>query len=286
MSAPHPFQKIQDWFTQIWVINFGRKINSNEYEWLMGNFGKTNFRSENYIDYLSEKENLIIYKDIESKGLIISIEKLGLSNEELSILSDKVVEFYEKTSEFELHLSVNWNPLFKPFGVLISKLFSERLNQLNIPVQTKIKTEIIDSEIIKLIEPKSKETKYTIWLRTNLTEKKIVYFGIYGIGKLPSGKSCVKAVFPLPNGNATVFMTPSVGKNGELILSSSGKKFGDAGFYFLLNDNQNNIWSKYVPSFHDELIIGEKNENLFAEQTLLLWKKRALTFNYEIKQKK
>lgn len=35
----------------------------------------------------------------------------------------------------------------------------------------------------------------------------------------------------MPDGNATVILKPSVGDNGELILSSEGTGFGDAGFY-------------------------------------------------------
>ena len=41
---------------------------------------------------------------------------------------------------------------------------------------------------------------------------------------------CVKVVFPMPNGNATVVLRPRV-EDGALILDSGGKKFGGAGFY-------------------------------------------------------
>ncbi|WP_445432176.1 hypothetical protein [Chryseobacterium indoltheticum] len=103
---------------------------------------------------------------------------------------------------------------------------------------------------------------------------------------MPSGKTCVKAVFPLPNGNATVLMIPSVGENGELILDSSGKKFGDAGFYFLLKDSKGEYWSQFISSFRDRLIIGSENDLISAEQTLTLWHIKVLTFNYKIKLKK
>ena len=35
----------------------------------------------------------------------------------------------------------------------------------------------------------------------------------------------------MPNGNATVILRPSIDASGNLVLSSKGSRFGDAGFY-------------------------------------------------------
>ena len=112
-----------------------------------------------------------------------------------------------------------------------------------------------------------------------------IYSGVYATSILPAGKTCIKTVFPLPNGNATVLMTPSVGQNGELILESSGKKYGDAGFYFLLKDAKGEYWTQYTKSFRDQLILRSTNGILSAEQVLTLWKKEVLRFNYKIERK-
>src|SRR5690606_31102553 len=125
-----------------------------------------------------------------------------------------------------------------------------------------------------------------IWFRTIQATGQVIYSGVYGTCQLPSGTSCVKAVFPLPKGNATVIMSPSIGKSGELVLDSSGNNFGDAGFYFLLNDSKGNYWSKYVRSFRDKLTVGIENDQIVAEQTLTLWHKRVLQLHYKIKRKK
>ena len=77
-------------------------------------------------------------------------------------------------------------------------------------------------------------------------------------------------------------MNPKVEANGALTLDSSGKKFGDAGFYFCLKDANGNYWSQFVRSFRDRLTIGEENHQLTAKQTLTLWHLRALTFTYKI----
>lgn len=251
-------QKFQDWVTQQWVILRGRKIKPEDYPWLMGPFGNLDAIGEEFIHQFAEKENLIVEKDSESKGIIPSMSKLNLSEAEFSNLSKNVIGFYENTANHNLDFSVKWNPFFKFFGILINKLFSNRINQLNIPTKNIDNSESLKSEIINLIDPKTNEIKYTFWFRSIESTGQVIYSGVYGICQLPSGKTCVKAVFPLPNGNATVLMNPNVGKNGELILDSSGKKFGDAGFYFLLKDSKGDYWSQFISSFRDKLIIGSK----------------------------
>lgn len=285
MGLAYPRQKFQDWFTQQWAILWGTKINPTDCPWLTGPFGNLNGIGEDFINQLAKKENLIIERDTQSKGLIPSIRMLNLSDAELSNLSHEVIGFYENTAKYNLHCTVEWNPFFKLFGVLVNKLFSSRINQLNIPTRSIKNAEPVKSEIITLIDPESDNVKYTLWLRMFNTNGRVIYSGIYGICELPSGKTCVKAVFPLPRGNATVIMSPSVGTNGELILDSSGEKPGDAGFYFLLNDSKGDYWSQFIRSFRDRLIIGTENGQIKAEQTITLWHQKVLKFRYIIKIK-
>lgn len=285
MDFAYPMQKFQDWFTQQWVILWGKKINPQDFPWLIGPFGNLNGIGENFINQLAEDENLIIERNSTSHGLIPSIEALNLSEIELSQLSKNVIDFYVNTSDYDLKFTVKWNLFFKFFGILVNFLFSNRINQLNIPTKNIKKDESITSEIITLSDPNSNVVKYTIWLRTIQSSGKVIYSGVYGTCKLPSGKIGIKAVFPLPKGNATVIMSPSVGKSSELILHSSGRSFGDAGFYFLLNDSGGNYWSNFIRSFRDKLTIGSENGNISAEQTLTLWNFTVLTFYYKIKEK-
>lgn len=279
-------QKFQDWVTQQWVILRGRKIKAENFPWLMGPFGNLDAIEKDFIHQFAKKENLIIQINSNIKGIIPSMLKLNLSETEFSNLSKNVIAFYEKTENYNLDFSVKWNPFFKFFGILVNKLFSNRINQLNIPTKNISDSESLKSEIINLVNPTTNEIKYTFWFRCIASSGQVIYSGVYGISNLPSGKTCIKAVFPLPNGNATVLMIPSVGKNGELILDSSGKEFGDAGFYFLLKDSKGEYWSKFIHSFRDRLIIGSENDLISAEQTLTLWHIKVLTFYYKIKLKK
>lgn len=175
--------------------------------------------------------------------------------------------------------------MFKLFGKLVNQLFSNRIKQLNIPISNSEKSKQIKSELITLSDPQTKAVKYTFWYRTFKSTGEVLYSGVYSTCRLPSGKTCIKAVFPLPKGNATVIMSPNVESNGALRLVSSGKKLGDPGFYFLLNDSKGGFWSQYIGSFRDQLIVSSRDGNLFAEQTFTIWNQRVVRFNYEIELK-
>ena len=243
-------QKLQDWITQQWVIFFGTKINANDYKWLLGPFGKINGIGLKFIEQLSENEQLIIDDAQTNKGLLQSINQLELTSIELNKLSKNVIDFYENTSNYNFELKVKWNPIFKIFGVLLNE----------------------DSNTLKRI----------IWLRKFKQSGQVVYSGVYETCLIPNGQKCIKAIFPLPNGSATVILTPTVGENGELILNSSGNKIGDSGFYFLLKDARGNLWTKFIRSFKDKLVVSSENGKLKALQTLTMWNLRVLQFSYTI----
>ncbi|WP_422081410.1 hypothetical protein [Ulvibacterium sp.] len=284
MGIANTKQSIQDWITQQWVIIFGKKINKARHKWLLGPFGGTNGIGLKFVKELAEKENLFIDNKKKDRGLIQSIDQLNLSNNELNVLSQDVIDFYQNTSNYDLRLKVKWNPLFKGFGILVRLIFSKRIEQLNVPIHNLKDSSGLTSEIIQLLDSKTNEVKRTVWLRTFKSTGQIVYSGIYETCVIPSGKTCIKAIFPLPNGNATVILTPKIGKSGELILDSSGQKIGDSGFYFLLKDSKGQLWTKFIRSFKDNLVVRCVNDRITAMQTLTLWNMRVLKFEYEIEK--
>ena len=277
-------QSIQDWITQQWVILFGQRIDNDKYQWLLGPFGGIKGIGIKFVEQLAKEENLVIDSQRKKQGLLDSIMNLGLSEIELKKLSPEVIEFYENTSNYDLLLKAKWNPFFKIFGTLIKSVFSKRIEQLNVPIENLEDASGLTNEIVKLVDTKTNEVKRTIWLRTFKSTGQVVYSGVYETCSLPNKQICIKAIFPLPNGNATVILTPSVGKNGELILDSSGQRIGDSGFYFLLRDSKGQLWSKFIKSFKDKLVVKSMNDRITATQTLTLWNLKVLEFEYEIKK--
>jgi hypothetical protein len=71
--------------------------------------------------------------------------------------------------------------------------------------------------------------------------------------RLPAdGVTCVKAVFPMPDGNATVVLRP-VNDGTGLRLIAAGNEFGDPGFYRVQRSGDGvRIWrvAHLIDSFH------------------------------------
>ncbi len=285
MGRAHRNQSLQDRITQQWVILFGKKIDPKKEGWLMGPVGGLDGIGQKFIEQLARKEGLEVDIQRERKGLILSIDQLNLSGSELNKLSKDVIDFYENTAQYDLKLHTDWNPFFKVFGLLLRAVFSRRIEQLNVPIRNSERAEDLSSEIVQLVSPDTHEVKRTIWLRTFKSTGQVVYSGVYSTCEIPSGKSCIKALFPLPNGSATVILSPSVGNKGELILTSSGKRIGDSGFYFLLTDSKGQHWAKYVRTFRDSLVVKEVDDKVLAVQTLTFWGLRVLTFKYQLRKR-
>lgn len=283
MALAQPLQKTQDWITQQWVICTGRKIDLEKHDWLIGAIGNNEKIGEDFIRQLAQQENLILLKNSQ-EGLISQISNLLKNENELAGLHPAVKDFYEHTSNYDLQCRISWNPYFKFFGFLLNKLFSNRIHQLNIPTHSNNSDLNLSSEIITLLNDKN-EVKYTFWLRKDRITNTVIYSGIYSICKLNNDIACVKAVFPLPKGNATVILKPSITENGGLVLNSSGEKFGDAGFYFTLQDNQQQYRSNYIKSFRDRLFVSYENNCISALQTLTLWNLKVLELKYTITKK-
>lgn len=275
-------QSIQDWITQQWVILFGQRIDIKKHQWLLGPFGGTKGIGLKFIEQLAKNEALVIDNQRKNQGLLESILNLGLSKIELKRLSPNVIDFYENTSNYDLFLKAKWNPFFKIFGTIIRSIFSRRIEQLNVPIENLENASELTNDIIKLVDTKTDEPKRTIWLRTFKSTGQVVYSGVYETCSLPNKQICIKAIFPLPNGNATVILSPKVGEKGELILDSSGQKIGDSGFYFLLRDSKGQLWSKFIKSFKDKLVIKSINDKITASQTLTMWNLKVLEFEYQI----
>lgn len=280
-------QKFQDWFTQQWVIWWGKQVSLSENNWLNGPILHSDENVLASIDRLAKEENLLIRNNEKDTGLIHSFQELNLSTAEVSKISNNIIDFYEHTSNYQLNFSVKWNFFFSFLGRLVSLIFSRRLNQLNIPTEKSKDSLQITNEIISLVDPVTNQTKYKVWLRRVASTNQIIYAGYYSTCQLTASRTCIKAVFPLPNGNSTVILHPVIGDEGELVLDSSGRRFGDAGFYFLVKDSKGKLWSRYHRSFRDQLVIKENDNNngLVAAQTLTLWNFKVLQFQYIINRK-
>ena len=276
---------IQDKITQYWVKATGRKINPQTHKWLIGPIGNEDVIGNKFIQNLVNDEDLKYSSNIPNVGLLESISDLDFTQDELDVLNKQVVDFYVNTSNYDFEIWSEWKSFFKPFGKALSLIFSKRLQQLNLPLNSLDSSKGIKSEIIKL--SKEDKTKWTIWYRKLKISNDVIYAGIYTTAFVPKyNKSLLKVIFPLPNGNASVVMTKEVLTDGSLLLSSDGKTFGDNGFYFTLTDHKGNHWAKFVKSMHEWIKVYVDEENILrADHNLKFYGIPFLNLHYKMTQK-
>ena len=125
------------------------------------------------------------------------------------------------------------------------------MNQLNFPVSSLELAGGMTSEILPMYSA-SGERVYTGWLRRIAQDGRVIYTGLYSTaspGSFPD--PCVKVSFPLPLGSATVFLRPEAQKDGSFKLISSGRNFGDPGFYRMVEAGKVHWKVRYIRTLRE-----------------------------------
>lgn len=254
---------LQDWITQVWVKVTGRTFDPVVDSWLVSPIGDTELIRKRYVEELVKEHDLEIRENEPGVGLLDSFDAFELTEDEKKRLNPKIADFYERTSTYNFEVWSEWNGIFKPFGWLLSIIFSKRLQQLNLPLSPLAAARGIESNIIKLVDRETRRVKWTVWYRVLKSNRHVVFSGIYGTCDIPSysGKF-LKVVFPLPNGNATVVMRREILPDGSLKLHSDGRKFGGNGFYFTLTNREGKYWARFVRSMHEWITVYVDEEGV------------------------
>jgi hypothetical protein len=278
---------LQDWITQQWVKTTGRRFDPETNSWLVGPTGDTDIIKDKFFNELAQSEDLEIRENQNDSGLLENFDSLELTEDEKQLLHPAVVDFYERTSNYGFEVWSEWCGFFRPFGWLLSVIFSRRLQQLNLPLSALHSAKGIKSSIIKLVDKETNQSKWTIWYRILKGTDNVIYSGVYTTCSIPNypGKF-LKVVFPLPNGNATVIMRREILKDGALKLSSDGKKFGDNGFYFTLTNHKDKYWARFVSSMHEWITVYVDEENVLrANHDLYFYGLPFLKLHYKMEKR-
>lgn len=273
---------LTDWITQKWVQLTGERFDPKTNEWLIGPMGSADKIGGEFYKQTANLENLEIIINEADSGLLKDLDILR-NNSEVSF-DPKVKDFYARTINYGFDVWSEWSGIFKPFGWLLAVIFSRRLQQLNVPLSPMDTSRGVTSDIIQLKHKQTGEAVYRIWLRKKAAAKEVIYAGCYGWCKPPNvDYNCIKVVFPLPNGNCTVIMTPETGSDGSLKLTSKGEKFGDPGFYFVLKNYKGLYYTRFVKTMRETIHVYEdENGVLRTDHLLTIWKRRFLKLHYKI----
>jgi len=275
-----------DWVTQKWVQLSGVRTSTEKHPWLDGPSGSTHGIGSDFFEEFSKGANLVAELERHASGLIETLELLDGPSFQAASVEPAVRDFYEQTSEFELEIWSEWCGLYKPFGRLVAFLFSRRLQQLNVPLSTMEVAHGVTSKLVKVRKPTEQVPIYTGWVRSSKRRHTTVYVGAYSVVRFEDeGQPCVSVVFPLPNGRAIVILEP-VGDNGALILSSKGRRFGDPGFYFVVDNADRSCSAKYVRTFHEDIrVYTDPQGQLRTDHRMRLWGGQFMHLHYRLRRK-
>ncbi|HEY1555998.1 MAG TPA: hypothetical protein VGF94_14270 [Kofleriaceae bacterium] len=211
-------------YALIWL--FGRRRRRTDVPWLDGPIGERTIGDAPYRD-VADREGLELVRDAADGGLVPEFAVLDPE----ARVNPLVREFYEHTTRFAMDV---WSQTYFPARIglwLLVTTISRQVNQLNFPLTPLETAHGLASEIILLRRPDG-SIRYTGWFRTLAEHARVLYTGFYMTERPPhEAAPCVKVVFPMPHGNATVILRASFRADGSLDLDSSGRRFGEAGFY-------------------------------------------------------
>lgn len=271
--------ELSDWMTARWVRVTGRHVSTDAERWLAGPTGSADV-GDDFFDSYARRAGLAIRSGV---GLMPAFSALDGPGFDAAKVDPRVRDFYENTARYEIDVESQGSPGFRPFRALVAWLFGRRLEQLGVPRDSGATSHDISSRVVHLVDPRSAGAVVTGWIRGDTTTAETVYVGAYALALVPARVDpCVKVVFPLPNGNATVFLRPSVGADGSLLLESAGDCFGDAGFYFVV-PNPTGAWVRRVPSFRERVhvFVGEDGA-LRSDHQFSLFGKGFLRLRYRL----
>ena len=247
-----------DRLTQYWVRLTGRKLHLGEADWLDGPRGEPAGIGGAFFDRWASSNGLQVRRN-GTRGLIPSLDALAGPTFDPSTIHPAVRRFYEETSSYELEAWSEWSGAFKPFGWLLSRLFSRRLQQLNVPLGPLDTSAGTSSEVLHLVDSDD-VVRMAAWIRHLQSSGDVLYAGSYSVARVPGhADPCVRVVFPLPNGNAMVFLKVSADEEGALTVLSSGSGFGDPGFYFTVESNRG-LHARYVRTMRESIRVYASGE--------------------------
>lgn len=270
------------WFIYALIFIFGRRHRSDEVAWLAGPMGSDRIGDRPY-EEVAAAEHLSLERSARRGGLIPDFDVLRSAEFDPARVDGRIRDFYENTAGYELD---TWATTHFPARIalwLLVTTISARVDQLNLPLDGLDTARGMTSEIILLREQNGR-IRYTGWYRKLVRHDRAIYTGFYMTQRVPEeDRPCVKVVFPMPRGNATVILRPEHDEGSGLKLVSTGSRFGDAGFYRIQATGRGlRIWR--VATLHEtfELWVDEE-KHVRCEHAVRFLGLRVLTLHYRMR---
>lgn len=259
---------------------FGRRVDRGSIPWLDGPTGPPRIGTE-FHRSIAAQAGLEV-RTGRDLGLLPDCAALDGDGFDSRRLHPSVRDFYEHTARYHLDVWSQWSPLFWPFGWALINFVSRRMEQLNFPMYPLETARGMTSDVEQLVDP-SGRVVFTSWLRRNLASGLVIYSGFYSTASPPGQGPCVKTVFPVVRGNATVLLRPEAQADGSLKLISSGRRFGDPGFYRITEAGPGRLRVWYVRGFNEIFqVYPDGDGSVRTDHFVRWWRLSVLRLHYHI----
>ena len=204
-------------------------------DWASGPSGDTDVIGRAFFEKLATAKGLNVSLMGAPVGLTPDFAKLGGPAFDASAVHPAVRRFYERTSEYSVDAWGEWCGAFRPFGWLLRRIFSRRLQQLNVPLSALETSRGMTSRVMQLSDPTTGAVRYTAWVRELAGTGDVIYAGSYSTCSPPGFEGpCIKVAFPLPNGYALArIRRQTIRRSGLLLCRARGGRpqFGEVHPY-------------------------------------------------------
>jgi hypothetical protein len=269
------------WLIYALIRVFGRRRAPEEVPWLVGPVGGA-YIGDTCYEETAKAEGLLLERNARDGGLVPDFATLASPTFDPLRVHPKIRDFYERTPAYRFD---TWATTYFPARLALWALVSticRKVDQLNFPLDGLDTAHGMTSEIVLLREP-TRAIRYTGWFRKLQRTGKVIYTGFYMTTRPPRHDgACVKVVFPMPNGNATVILRPENEGGNGLRLASIGRGAGDVGFYRVQREGDGlRVW--YIASLHETFrLYLDEEETVRCEHEVRFLGLRVLTLHYRI----
>jgi hypothetical protein len=275
----HPF----DVAAQAWMVTTSRPLPRDELPWLVGPAAGNHVVGHGWVD----QEAAAIGGRTSSgpdHGSLPDFSQLAGAEFDPARVHPLIADFYEHTSRWQLDLWSEWSPIMWPFGRLLVAMWSQRLQQLSLPMRPLDVSFGMESQVVH-VHDKYEAVVGAAWLRTMRKTGATTYSGLYGISTLPAAtQPSVRVTFPLPRGFLSVFLRPSTDDSGGLHLHSPLGQFGTDGAYLVLDRDDAKINARRVPIAERFHLYVDDEDCVRTDHSVRLWNIPTLRLHYRLRR--
>lgn len=199
-------------------------------------------------------------------------------------LDQDIIDFYERTDDYELLLTPHWSKPFRFFAGAY-KALSQWLEQMNFPLDAETNEQQVKSVILPIQDHKDGRNQVRAWVRTYTQTQRAIYAALYS-SHLSGRTRYMNIAFPLPYSQMTSILCLRHGPDDTLVLTSwlAEPGTGHQGVYIVLNQKAIRLPINETIKVWKEP--GSPKGRIEAKHDMWLFGMRFLTLEYRIFKKK